>query len=191
MEELKMWWKKGWVKNLIFLAVLGILFFTDAGEWIRVQITSITLSVPENEIANSDLHTRIHEFPFQLKTMSGEEFLLNEKKGRPLFINFWASWCVPCLAEFRSLQAFKAQFPDVEFLFVTAEDQQAFDAYLDKTSHELPFYRQLSRIPSELSHGAIPATYLISAEGEVLYQHIGAADWDDEKTISDFKSLLN
>ena len=191
MEELKLWWKKGWVKNVLFLAILGMLFFTNVGEWIRIQITSVTLSFPENEIIISDTAQDIHQFPLQLKNANGDEFLLRENKGKPLFINFWATWCVPCLAEFSSLEQFKSNFPEVEFMFITAENQAVYDHYLSKTSHDLPFYRQLSSIPSELSHGAIPATFLISAEGKILYQHIGGADWDNEATIEEFRKLLN
>jgi thiol-disulfide isomerase/thioredoxin len=190
MKELKLWWKKGWMKNLLFLGILGVLFFTDAGEWLRIQFTSLTLSVPENEVNTSELPNSIHQFPLQLKAENGDEFLLREHSGKPIFINFWASWCVPCLAEFSLLVEFKSNFPDVEFMFITAEDQVAFDTFLAIKSNSLPYYRQLSRIPDELSHGAIPATFLINEKGEVLYQHIGAADWDDQATIDEVRELL-
>lgn len=190
MELIKKWWKNRWTRNAVYLALLGTLFFTDVGQWVRIKMTSLTLSDPTNELGNIEEVKSVYDFPFQIMDADGDTFMLGERRGKPMFINFWASWCVPCLAEFSSLEEFQTHFSDVEFMYISAESIEDFEQYVQKTPHELPFYRQMSKVPTQLRHGAIPASYLIDAEGNVIFQHIGAADWDDDETIFEIKALL-
>ena len=104
-------WKKDWFKNVILLAILGVLFFTPVGKWIRVEIQSVFLFFPSNEIEEESADKNVLDFPFQLMDADGKDFLLNEMEGKPIFINFYASWCGPCLAEFRSMQAMQDALP--------------------------------------------------------------------------------
>ncbi len=189
MKELNLWWKKGWVKNLVFLLILAVLFFTDLGQWTRIQITSFTLRNPSNDAAAST--EDVYQFPFEIIDQKGEQHLFSEYKGSYVFVNFWASWCVPCLAEFGSLESFTSAFPEMRFLYITREDQAAFERYLERSSHNLPFYKQGSRTPTLLDHSSIPASFIINPEGNIIYRHFGAADWGDEDVISEIWTLIS
>jgi thiol-disulfide isomerase/thioredoxin len=189
MNELKMWWKKGWLKNVVFLAILGIVFFTDAGQWLRVQVTGLTLRNPSNgvEVVSAE---SVYTFPMELIAENGDEHMLSEFQGDYVFVNFWASWCVPCLAEMSSLETFTAEFPEMTFLFITREAQNEFDQYMSETPYELDFYKQGSKTPSQLEHSAIPASFLLDKEGRIVYQHFGAADWGDDEVVSEIRALI-
>lgn len=190
MNELKLWWKKRWVRNVLFLVILGMLFFTDAGKWIRVQVTGITLSAPSDSSGSMDTSSSVYDFPFEIQDKAGNRFLLNHFKGKPLFVNFWASWCVPCLAEFGSLEVLQAQVPEMEFVFITQESEEAYQSYLSRTGHQLDFYRQRSRLPVHMTHDAIPASFVLNPEGVIVFSHIGAADWDDKALIEQLKARI-
>jgi thiol-disulfide isomerase/thioredoxin len=190
MEKIKAFWQNRWGKNAVFLVILAVLFFTDAGQWVRVQMTGLTLRNPSNHVQENDKSKEVFSFPLQLMDESGNEVLLSELNDKPIFINFWASWCVPCLAEFGSLVELEQSVPEIRFLFVTSESQEDFYKYLERTEHELDFYKQMSRTPIQLEHGAIPASFLINTKGEILFQHFGAADWADEDVIAELKRLI-
>lgn len=192
-EQLKAGWKKRGVKNVVFLAILALLFFTDLGQWLRIHVTGITLSAPENEIANDSTANpeSLVYFPFQIVSAAGDTTMLSQLVGEPMFISFWASWCVPCLAEFPSMQHLQEEMPNVQFVFISGEDKEAFEKYVDKSSHAYPFYRQLSKTPHQLNHEVIPASFLVDENGKVVFKHLGAADWEDESVVNELKSLLN
>ncbi|GAB5538501.1 MAG: hypothetical protein Salg2KO_06040 [Salibacteraceae bacterium] len=190
MDGFKAFWRKGWVKNLVFLGILGILFFTPVGQWVRVQILSLTLFAPSNQVENSATVDSLHKFPLQLMDQEGNSFLLSSLEGKPIFINFYASWCPPCLAEFRSMNRMQEELSDVEFLFVTRETEEDYYKFLDNTQYDYPFYKQQSKLPKQLEHESIPASYLLDANGNLVFQHVGAANWDDDALINELKSLV-
>ncbi|MEZ4722477.1 MAG: TlpA disulfide reductase family protein [Flavobacteriales bacterium] len=191
MNELKLWWKKRWVRNVLFLAILAMLFFTDAGKWIRVQVTGITLSAPSDSSQSMDTSSSVYDFPFEIQDRAGNRYLLNHFKGKPLFVNFWASWCVPCLAEFGSLEALQERVPEMEFLFITQESEEAFQAYLSRTGHQFNFYRQRSRLPTHMAHDAIPASFVLNSKGVIVFSHIGAANWNDQNLAEELKAKIH
>jgi thiol-disulfide isomerase/thioredoxin len=182
-------WKKEWFKNVVFLAILGVLFFTPVGKWIRVQIQSVFLFSPSNEIEEESADKNVLDFPFQLMDADGNDFLLSEMEGKPIFINFYASWCGPCLAEFRSMQAMQDALPHIQFLFITREAEREYYKFIESIKYDYPFYMQKSRNPPEFEHESIPASFMLNAQGKLVYKHIGAANWSDEDIIEELDAL--
>ncbi len=189
MDKLKEYWRKPAVKNLVFLAFLAVAYFTDFPKWINVQVRSVTLSQPDITPANERKQVFVSDA--ELLNAQGESVRLSAYKGQPMLVNFWASWCVPCLAEFPSLEELETELGDqVAFLYVTNENQEAFDQFLADRPERSSFYRQLTRMPAPFEHQAIPATFLLNADGEVVYSKFGAAKWSSEETVAEIKRLL-
>lgn len=190
MEKLKAFWRNRWGKNAVFLLILALLFFTDAGQWVRIQMTGVLLRNPSNNVQENKVPNDVYAFPFQLMDEDGRQLLLSEFKDKPVFINFWASWCVPCLAEFASMVELKNAIPEIQFLFVTSESIEDYHKYLNRTQHDLEFFKQMSKTPTQLEHGAIPSSFLIDTNGDILFQHFGAADWSDDDVIAELRRLI-
>ena len=191
MKRISEYWKLRWVKNAVFFLLLLVVFFTDLPTWVSVQTRSLSLRSPDLEGAVVSDGPQVFVSDVELLDANGEHHLLSDFKGKPLFINFWASWCVPCLAEFPSLKDLEAQLgDDVEFLFITNEGQKGFEKYLRSREGRHGFYRQLTRLPAPLAHTAIPASFLIDTSGEVIFAKFGAADWGAEETVGEVKRLL-
>jgi len=144
---------------------------------VSIQLTRWRLSEPSVPAVQEYDSLSVYRFRYLLEEPLGKEVKLQEFAGKPLFINFWASWCVPCLAEFSSMEELMAELPGVNFVYVTMEERPAFEKYLARTNYDFRFYRQATPAPPAFAHGAIPASYLLDSEGKVLYQHVGAADW--------------
>ncbi len=94
--------------------------------------------------------------------------------GEPRLLNIWASWCLPCIAEAPHLERLKEE--GVEIVGVAVRDTpQAVEGFLSR--HGNPYSRigsdDISELMLEIGASGVPETYVIDAEGNIRYQHIG------------------
>ena len=108
-----------------------------------------------------------------------------------MLVNLWATWCPPCIAEMPDLQALYNEYGDrVEFLFVTQENKETVQQFLNKKGYTIPVYIPTSKTPEELSSRSIPATYLIDKKGAIVINKKGAANWDSTSVKEEIERLL-
>lgn len=111
-------------------------------------------------------------------TPAGFTQLLAES-DRPVVVNVWASWCIPCRSEMPLLVEAHRQFGDqVRFVGLNVEDSQsAAKAFLDEFGVEYENYFDPGRsIPAQLGGFGVPLTYFVAPGGEVVDTHIGVLD---------------
>jgi cytochrome c biogenesis protein CcmG/thiol:disulfide interchange protein DsbE len=105
---------------------------------------------------------------------------LSQYRGKTVVLNFWASWCPPCLEEFPSLMQLQREMPNVVVLAVSFdEDAAAYRQYLaDNHIDNLVTILDLSQ-KSNLAYGTTrpPETYVIDANGTIRRKFIGAQEW--------------
>lgn len=145
----------------------------------------ITPDIPENatdfESANLD---------FYFTNQSGKVQSLNDFKGDVIFMNIWATWCPPCIAEMPSINSLYTHFEDdenISFILVSMdEDFEKAMKFMESRHYDLPIYHYRSKVPGTYQSSAIPTTYIISPESEIVLQKEGFAKYDTEE----FKSFL-
>jgi cytochrome c biogenesis protein CcmG/thiol:disulfide interchange protein DsbE len=131
-----------------------------------------------------------HEVPFMLKGQaappfalraldSGQKYSLAELKGRPLVINFWASWCGPCKMEHPVLEWGAREFGhQAVFLGVVFEDTEdnarQFLARMGASFPQLVDVR--SQVAVDYGVAGVPETYFIDARGIIRGKHVGPID---------------
>jgi len=112
----------------------------------------------------------------------GRKIKLSEKKGKVVFINFWATWCPPCRAEMPSISSLQRKLENnkgFEIMMVEVDKKpEAAINFMTKGQYNLPVYSPVSFIPPEIFDGNLPTTMVISADGTIVYHHIGAANYD-------------
>lgn len=99
--------------------------------------------------------------------------------GKPLYVNFWASWCPPCVREMPHIDALYRQYGDrINFAAVTIDDQvNDAQAFLTKSDLTVPVYTgNLQRLAADYRLSAIPVSVLVAADGTVLAQTVGGMD---------------
>ncbi|MGA9591415.1 MAG: TlpA disulfide reductase family protein [Salegentibacter sp.] len=139
---------------------------------------------PANETANKPKA----DFSLQLKDENGKIVSLSKFKGKVIFINIWATWCPPCVAEMPGIDELHQEM-DGEVAFVMLSVDQYFEtakSFKERKNYELPIYALAGNLPAMYQSSAIPTTFVIDAEGNLALTHKGMADYNSDK----FKKFL-
>lgn len=115
---------------------------------------------------------------------------LSDQKGKVVFINFWATWCPPCIAEMPSINKLYSELKDndkVVFMMVDVDNNRGkSEKFMEKRDFDLPVYTPASSIPSSYMSGAIPTTLVLNKYGKVVFKHEGMGDFSN----NEFKEFL-
>ena len=119
----------------------------------------------------------------RLTELRGEPLDLTEYKGKTVFINFWATWCKPCIQEMPTIVTMMEKFKseDVIFLFASNEDQDQIEKFQNKHSYNF-HYVQVENL-EELNIQALPTTYIFNKEGKLEFSEAGLRAWDSAENI--------
>jgi thiol-disulfide isomerase/thioredoxin len=110
---------------------------------------------------------------------------LSQLRGKPVVINFWASWCPPCTSEMPFFTRLKALYGDrVRVITVDwNEDPSVADAYLRSRHIDLPVvWDRQSKIYAAYSLSEVPDTVVLDAAGNVTYVSVGGLSWQELQT---------
>lgn len=117
---------------------------------------------------------------FTVELIGGGRFDLSEhleEDGRPLLLNLWASWCLPCRAETPEIDAFAADNPDIAVLGVAVQDTEpGAVAFAEELAPSYPLAIADPGFDAAYPHIGLPATYLIGADGLVDRIYNGIVD---------------
>ncbi|WP_006459804.1 TlpA disulfide reductase family protein [Thiomicrospira aerophila] len=131
---------------------------------------------------------------FNLIDLNGQTHQLSDYKGQVVLLNFWASWCPPCLYEMPSMARLKNQFSDADFEILAvnlAERSEDFAQFLADNPVNFPIL--LDPAGSAIQTWRIlayPTTYLIDRQGQLRYALIGGIEWDEPEPVAAVKRLL-
>ena len=131
--------------------------------------------------------------PIELFTPDGTPFTLASLRGKVVLVNFWATWCEPCVTEMPSLQRLRDQLaPRFEVLGVNYQEGPArIKAFVDKSGVSFPIVRDTDGAIAK-SWGAriFPASYVVDRAGSVRHVLIGGADWTSPELVTTIRKLL-
>jgi peroxiredoxin len=131
---------------------------------------------------------------FRIATDNGLFISRSDFGGKLLVLNFWASWCPPCIEEMPSLDQFQRDMAGsgVVVLGVSVDDNEhAYRALLQRAKPSFLTARDdEARISAEYGTFKYPETYLINTEGKVVAKMIGPRTWTDPELVSQVKMLL-
>ncbi|MDA0745930.1 MAG: TlpA disulfide reductase family protein [bacterium] len=123
---------------------------------------------------------------FSLKTLDGQTFVLS-KAGKPVLLNFWATWCGPCVSEMPALKKLHEDMGnDVLILGVDLQESSAqVEAFVRQ--HNLTWTFLLDgtgQVGQAYAISAIPTTIAINAQGVITARHVGGLDYNGLKEIA-------
>ena len=134
--------------------------------------------------------------PFSLTSLEGGEVDLSFYRGSVVVLNFWATWCAPCVAEMPSLERLHRSLGPEGLAVVTVstdEDQQVVSDFVAEHGLTLPVLLDPGgRTAASAYHTAsFPATFVLDRQGVLLAHYVGPAEWHTEKALAHFRGLLS
>ena len=134
-------------------------------------------------------------FAFDLADTQGKRHRLADYKGRWVVLNFWATWCVPCIQEIPEIAQFHRAHGDVVVIGVAidAEDAAKVQQFALKVGHDYPLVLATDRVEKQLgAMRALPTTRIYDPKGRVVYDKPGRVDrkFLEEKVVSVFSLYL-
>jgi thiol-disulfide isomerase/thioredoxin len=119
---------------------------------------------------------------------------LNDLKGKVVFINFWATWCPPCVREMPSINNLKKHYKnnkDLVFLMVDVDgNYDVSKKFMEKNNLDLPLYMPNGEIPSHFLGNSIPTTVILDKTGKMVARIEGGRDYMAPEIISSMDDLL-
>ena len=165
--------------------------------------TGMTQDAPAGD---SQMTAMAHEFygpdeakeapGFSLETRDGHKVGIKDFRGKVVLVNFWASWCEPCIAELPSLLRMRAAMPGdkLEVLAVSVDknwDDVAKLVDLSRTG-DAPVYLldPEAKVPAAYGTVKFPETYIVDHQGRIVAKFIGSRTWDSDLFKNFFNSLF-
>jgi thiol-disulfide isomerase/thioredoxin len=197
--------KRTWLQYGIFAVVAITLYATGMHTEVigfaqRGLLATGLMNPDVEEIAqvrnndNKDETTRIAaitkaDLNLKLIDREGNTKSLEEFKGKVIFMNYWATWCPPCIAEMPSINKLHEEMGDeVAFVMLSFDaDFEKAKAFDERKGYDLPIYAPASNLPAMFQSSALPTTYVIDADGNLALTHKGMADY----STLEFKEFLS
>lgn len=188
--------KKNLIEYGIIFAIFGGLYITglhtEVLGFLQRGVLATGLMDPDldknADLAVNDTNSKA-DFSMSLINSKGEKVAMEELKGKVIFMNVWATWCPPCVAEMPGINKLYKDVDKDKVAFVMLSIDQDFQKAIDfnkKKGYDFEIYRPNGPIPQMYSSQSIPTTYVIDARGNLVLTHMGMGDYNTK----DFKKFL-
>ncbi|TXE07061.1 TlpA family protein disulfide reductase [Seonamhaeicola algicola] len=182
--------KKPKYKDLIFLVIVALFFIPQTRKPIQIFVNKGLALISPSTI-NSEKQKAIPSYNLILKDENGTIFNFETTKGKIVLVNFWATWCPPCIAEMTSMQKLYKDYKDkVTFVFVSDESFNVVNPFLEKNNYTFKVYQPVTNYNNIFKVSSIPKTFLINQKGNVIIEKTGAANWNSNSVRNTINSLL-
>ena len=120
----------------------------------------------------------------RLTELNGDPIDLTDYKGKTVFINFWATWCGPCIQEMPTIDKAQIALKDkgVVFLIASNEDPAEIKEFMEKRPFNFHYVRLTNM--EALKIPALPTTYIFDNEGKLRFSETGTRDWNEPNNLN-------
>lgn len=133
---------------------------------------------------------------FTLSDMQGKQHSLSDYRGKVVMVNFWATYCGPCIKEMPSMQRLKEKLGGKPFAILAvdmAEEKGAVEAFLKKHDIQVNFPILLNPEGDVVENWmitAVPTTFIVDPQGKIRYALFGGIEWDKPDVIETINGLM-
>ena len=188
---------------IILLCIAGTYQYYKSG-----VVTENSEMIAESYVTEESFLTQFHDYEhvteeqiledFDIYNLKGEPELISAHIGDITLINFWATWCAPCLTEIPTLLSLeqKLQSQNFKVIFISFDYPNGPEDLIKsmeklKIPEIFTFYIKDSKMWDSLGVSSLPFTIVINKERNVLYKFFGQAHWSQKASLRFFETLLN
>lgn len=175
--------KRDFIEWGLILGVAGTLYLTGLHTEVIGGMQRVLLwtgfMTPDIELADEETKTAQYNMPLQ--TLDGQYISLQDFQGKTIFLNFWATWCPPCIAEMPNIQQLyeDVKSDQIAFVMVSLDEQtQVAQAFIDRKEFTFPVYFLTGSKPGIYDSSVVPTTYIISPDGRIVSERRGMANYN-------------
>ncbi|MBT8315251.1 MAG: TlpA family protein disulfide reductase [Maribacter sp.] len=177
------------ILNVLLIAFVLSFFVTPLGHFGKVFLNRFFAVTPE--IIEETSRQQLQSYNWKLKDADWDFFNLEQSKRKVIFINFWASWRLPCEAELKGIQelhdAYKGK---IDFYILTNEERPPVEEFMRLKNFTFPVTYLIIGEPAPFEIMDPPATYIIDKSGFIVVKEEGIARWNTSKIRALFDKLL-
>ncbi|MDH5392919.1 MAG: TlpA family protein disulfide reductase [Gammaproteobacteria bacterium] len=183
--------------SILNQAITALKQFPDKNR----AVSSLALASPAVISSKQDKSLRPHKAnstpaQLRLKSVTNQTIDLQQFKNTVVLVNFWASWCPPCVHEMPSMQRLQNQFTEDKFVILgvnMAEEKTVIEDFLtNKVNVSFPILMDTDGAAlKRWQVFAFPTSYLIDKKGKIRYSLFGSIEWDNPHTLSIIHKLVN
>lgn len=186
-DKKKNFLQKHW-SNILFALFIVLIIIPQTRQPIQIYLNRIIAFSP-SEI-NEDDREKLQDYEWYFKNEDNKTVSFERSKGKIALVNYWATWCAPCIAEMPDVQELYSDYSeDVDFYFITSEEPQVVTSFIEKNEYDLPVYYFLSSPPDVLKSSSLPTTFLIGPQGKIIMKKTRAANWNSKSVRTTIDKL--
>jgi thiol-disulfide isomerase/thioredoxin len=191
-ENRSPWQKAG---DIVFWVLIILFLIPGPRKAIVTTLNRAVLHVKAPRVIKEEKQVQLSDMDYNwvLAWSKNKPFYFSNLRSKVVIVNYWATWCPPCIAEMPEFQSLFRKYGDrVAFIMVTNDNPDAVKAFIEKNHYQFPvFYLpQNPPPPKPLQFSALPTTFIISKEGKVVSKKTGAANWDSRAMEKILDELL-
>ncbi len=117
---------------------------------------------------------------FELETLDGGHLRLSDLRGQVVVVNFWATWCVPCVEEMPMFQSYSERYPQFTLLGIAQQESaEKVTPYVERMGITYPVLLDLNaKVTESYKVFMLPTTIFVDPEGVIRYRHYGIMSQD-------------
>jgi thiol-disulfide isomerase/thioredoxin len=136
---------------------------------------------------------RVESYDWALSDLDDKPASFARFRGKPVFLNIWATWCGPCVQEMPSIARLaddpRLKGKGIAFVCVSIDDESIkVRRFLEGRPWHMSFFRA-ETVPPAFSTDGIPATFIIAPDGRIVSSEVGSSSWDTPEVVALLEKL--
>ena len=178
--------KRDLIELGVILAIFATIYLTGTQTEVfgKVQQAVLTTGVMNASSLDEEDYV-VASYDFKLIDPQGKVLDAQNLKGKVVFMNIWATWCAPCVAEMPNINKLYGNVGEnsnIVFLMISHDKRmEKAVAWIKNKGFDFPIYQLASPLPDVYETGVVPSTFVISPEGKIVVQKTGMANYNAKR----------